>query len=671
MTTLQEDVVTLTVATTALLSAVNVKKVTLDAAVNDAQAAAALALNHANNQVSRAEAQAVISATKAGQSAASASQGAGSASQALAIYGTTNAMQAALNTAASQSQLAQTAASSASSVLQQDLSAVSAALHRSPNPVTAMFLYDTSKDSDGGAWIDRMQHTSWANEPLSGKWLGPQGSTSESDIRAAGGVGGNYHQGGDGKFYKLHAGSGSTEVFRGNTAKFPRLAMIVAEASNVTIYDLTQPGRPMWMRFVAITCGSNLILSGAITAAAGTISNISAMNGSFCVARSSDVSEVYGLNKIDFLRDSSRYYSTANRGGSFGGCDIAGVISQRNINTVTMPRPDFGIVNGAINAVAMTVLPDAPFDIATGIQIPTIAVSCSSGNTTGVSIIKHDGTVVTPPGTYVSANISFNTQGDVLIIGENSTNIRRVIAPSYMNAITYTRGPLGLGGTAYQIVNDSASKAVKNIMALSARSGGMYLLRDNPSSTDRSIASKIAENFNTGYMPGDIRRAYLCNTEVESVTGTELVTNGTFDTNIVGWTTQNAAISFDYGKLRVTGGQDVAVGTTIATKIGATYKLTFDVIGLNLTSAGLQVIGGVQNHINSWSIGGITVAGKYTYTFIATDTTTSIIFGNYGASSSSSYASYDNVLCNELILDRSYKAASASIMGTLVKSLVA
>ena len=31
---------------------------------------------------------------------------------------------------------------------------------------TDIFVYDTRKDSDGGAWRHRTQHTSWYNEPL-------------------------------------------------------------------------------------------------------------------------------------------------------------------------------------------------------------------------------------------------------------------------------------------------------------------------------------------------------------------------------------------------------------------------------------------------------------------------------------------------------------------------
>jgi hypothetical protein len=71
-----------------------------------------------------------------------------------------------------QASIAAAAATVAGSIAQQDLSAVSAGLHRSPNAVSSMFIYDTSKDSDGGLWTDKCQHTSWYNEGLSGKWLG-------------------------------------------------------------------------------------------------------------------------------------------------------------------------------------------------------------------------------------------------------------------------------------------------------------------------------------------------------------------------------------------------------------------------------------------------------------------------------------------------------------------
>ena len=48
------------------------------------------------------------------------------------------------------------------------------------------------------------------------------------------------------------------------------------------------------------------------------------------------------------------------------------------------------IVTNSANDVAMTVLPNAPIDDATGLPIPTIAVATNGGP----SIIKDDGTVV-------------------------------------------------------------------------------------------------------------------------------------------------------------------------------------------------------------------------------------------------------------------------------------
>ena len=35
------------------------------------------------------------------------------------------------------------------------------------NGKNTIFVYDTSKDSDGGAWRKRTKHTSWYNEPPS------------------------------------------------------------------------------------------------------------------------------------------------------------------------------------------------------------------------------------------------------------------------------------------------------------------------------------------------------------------------------------------------------------------------------------------------------------------------------------------------------------------------
>lgn len=49
-------------------------------------------------------------------------------------------------------------------------------IHRGPNTVGTIFIYDTKNDSDGGAWTDKCQHTSWYNESICNNWLGQHNS---------------------------------------------------------------------------------------------------------------------------------------------------------------------------------------------------------------------------------------------------------------------------------------------------------------------------------------------------------------------------------------------------------------------------------------------------------------------------------------------------------------
>jgi hypothetical protein len=257
----------------------------------------------ATTQAGIATTQAGISTTQAGiattQAGISATQSSAAATALLSAQ-----------VAAAQAQAFATASASA---IQQDLSGVAAAaLHRSPNAVTAMFIYNTANDSDGGAWVERTQATSWFNEALNSTWRGA--CATEAACRAiSGATTGDYFQlTTDGKFYSLNVTSGITEVFRGNTAKFPRLAAIIAEATNVTLYDLTAPGRPMAFGWAA--AANNMVQ--------GTVSSLAAMNGCICVGSNS------GAFIINMAKDSASSQSTstdkvykgnvAQRGGANG-----------------------------------------------------------------------------------------------------------------------------------------------------------------------------------------------------------------------------------------------------------------------------------------------------------------------------------------------------------------
>jgi hypothetical protein len=475
---------------------------TATAKADEATAQAGIATTQAGIATSKAG-EAAISEVNAAASAATANtkagEASGSAASALAIYGSVDAQQAAVATAQAQASLAAGYAASAASVVQQDLSGVAAqALHRSPNAITALCIYDTSKDSDGGAWTERCQHTSWWNEAINGKWLGAR--ASEAAARAvSGAVTGDYFQlSTDGKFYKLNAGSGTTEVFRGNKRDFPRLAGIVAEAASVTIYDLTEPGRPMWGRWT---------MAGFANAAA-----ISAAQGRVLVGCGN------GLVTLDQAGDDGRLQQPGN--------DRTFALTRRSAQTFVSREPQVFIVNATVNAVAMTVLPDAPVDPVTGLRVPTIAV----GTGGGLSVIRHDGVVANPVSSGTILNVSFDARGAVVFqIGSNNRNYRKSTAP-YTSFVAHIGGPLAFAGSVPTIYYTGFNRHTGGKLALanSYLRTEAILIRDNDQAAGKTLGAQIGSTFNTGWMTGDIRRAYLSDIGAGSVVGPATVADRSY-----------------------------------------------------------------------------------------------------------------------------------------------
>ena len=817
-------------AAAALVSETNAE--TAETAALASQVAAAASATTAGTAATTATAQQGIATTKAAEAAASATAAntsagasAGSAASALAIYSNTAAMEAAKNTAIAQAALAAGHALSASSVVQQDLSGVSAtALHRSPNAVSAMFIYDTGKDSDGGAWTDKCQHTSWYNEPLNGKWLGAQ--ATEAAARAvSGATTGDYFQlTTDGKFYRLwknllqrsnefdnaywtkqgatvvantvatidplggntakklvesvggsehriyssQIGSGTTamvwttyvkaaerawvslrsdtgtrvanfnvssgvvgttggagvtssiesvgngwyrcvmrasatnaneritinignadtgvsngysyvgdgtsgiyvwgaqvelgtvatayeakttdgltsEVFRGNKAKFPKLAGIVAEAANVTIYDLTEPGRPMWMRF---TQGAGYLMGASI----GGVS-IAALNGVMAVANTAG----YGMHRLSFPKEASEFLTTA--GGGFRTNTFAARNAAGSLVGVTPV-----IASATVNAVAMTTLPDAPIDPVTGLAVPTIAVATAGG----VSVIKHDGSVVN---SNIAASIEMVALDEKRLytnsMGSSAWEPGFADAP-FMPGFVITPDQQR---TALNPVGDRGKLTLgKRATVKGFAVGGVELRKHNKSLMAKSALSAITNTFNTGHLPGDIRRAYLADVGAGSVTGPELVTNGTFDTDTSGWVAEAGIISWSAGRALVTSSSSFGgARLAIATVVGKSYRVG---LGYELgTATSVYVFIGTTTSIVSagnFDSGAQTAAsGTITGVFTATATTTYI---KLVVAAASNTAYFDNISVKEAIPDRSYKASGASITGTLTKTEVA
>ena len=145
-----------------------------------------------------------------------------------------------------------------------NISSIDAVLH---SDAVDVFIYDTSKDSDGGAWRKRTQHTSWYNEKL------------------------NTH-------------------IRGNRKEFPAVAVIIVESNRVTIYDGDDINLPMWMVFNGLHNGSSYTWHGS--AYSGENDTCAAMkNGVLCIGVKGTVSSVSGLSTVSFIDEVFTKYGGA------------------------------------------------------------------------------------------------------------------------------------------------------------------------------------------------------------------------------------------------------------------------------------------------------------------------------------------------------------------------
>ncbi|BBE51128.1 hypothetical protein OYT1_ch1581 [Ferriphaselus amnicola] len=563
----------------------------------------------------------------------------------------------------------------------ETLPAISKTFHTSTS-IVQQIVYDTRQDSDGGQWRKRCQHTSWYKEAISGKWLG-EAATAAAAWALAGAVTGAYfHNTTDGKFYTLGAASPAViETFRGNRREFPEVVAIVAETSKVVIYDMTDPTVPMWMVFAA---------TAAIYWGGATITSVAALNGNVVTGQSSTV----GYQHLNFIAD----YAVGHRNDTIG-YYVSGLVNRNGVTST--PKTGYwsaAIVNASVNSVAMTVLPDAPTDMATGLPIPTIAV----GTAGGVSVIKHDGTVVNIT-EVAGAGSAYQTVTDVLFVGarlvfqmDASTSIRRQVffkdAPFSAGTVnvstpySYERFISNLGsvssGAAPSLMIGAdafmkATKFSKNGIGVSfiGSNNGLMPYRCNQADMRKGMVAAITNAYNSGWQVGDSRGAWLADTVAETVSAPELVTNGTFTVDTTGWAAPfQSSIASVAGQLVVTstGTNPYAVQYSIPTVVGKTYNLTFDAIAKSAGVSALTAYLGSTNGLAQSQYGSVnftSLGSGYTVKFVAT---TAVLCLQFSASCGiGDTFTIDNISVKEVAADRSVKNNGLNIVGSLTKSAVA
>ena len=331
--------------------------------------------------------------------------------------------------------------------------------------VVDVFIYDTATDDDGGAWVDQASSQSWYHETL------------------------------------------NTEV-RGNKASFPKVAVIVAEAAKVTIYDGTQADLPMWMVF-------NISSANIIRGAGINVTNVVAKNGIMYAGGG----DVYTYQHIYFINDSGLNHR-AN-----GYADYYGNVSERNAGKNFGAPYGTGIVNSTVNDIAVT---------SDGQMNNTVAVATDGG----VSVIHPDGSVAD-----ITRGVGIEiTRGVDIVDGRlwilfDTANVPWVTSmdiplsdivgnpPAGANLYTPTSIP-ALGDTSVQKLSNTTIGLTTNICRI----------QEDETAQEKGMVAYITNDYNSGWMQGDIRACYLANDAItdRSVKATNAVANGTISSSTIG-----------------------------------------------------------------------------------------------------------------------------------------
>jgi len=477
-----------------------------------------------------------------------------------------------------------------------------------------VFVYDTSQDSDGGAWRHRTQATSWYNETLN-------------------------------------------TATRGSRKEFPAVAVIVAESSQVTIYDGDDPDLPMWMVFnrgtgtwPSITAVLMASSGNTATASCVAMSNATLFVGSNYSATDNPYSTRVNFIDEQFVNSGSAKYLFSN------------TIAQRNSTLSGIIQGNQEFVDKHINDVAMTVLPNAPIDAATGLPVPTIAVATDGGH----SFILDNGNVVDLlTTTYTDTdNVSFTDKGRTYNLFNDGGFVSINELPSAdISSGSSLGGGARLTRTSIPAFSPDFSSLGTDIVAKSydeasiSTSAGLTNLQYTGDTTTSMVAYTTSD-YATGWQNGDIKLATLSDTDDTDVTGSELVTNGDFATDSdwtkgTGWTIGSGVATHD----ETAGAGDLT--QSIALTSGQKYVLSWEVT----SGDGGEIYPAIGG---TYPVSFVGNAGSYNYTFTASGTM------NIGVRGSSLFTgSIDNVSVRLAEEDRSVNGNGLQVFGSITKNPVA
>ena len=513
-----------------------------------------------------------------------------------------------------------------------------------------IFVYDTRKDSDGGAWRYRTKSLSWYNE-------------------------------------------GASET-RGARKEFPAVAVIVREDTQCTIYDADDPNLSMWMVF-NFGAGSDIQYKTMFYAGGKAVF---ALNGMICFG--GDESWKDGLVQVKLLEDTAVW-----RNQSYINYWATSIADRNETNHwgefVDDPKYELK-PSGEMAQLVMTVLDNAPINPNTGLPQPTVICSTrvGSGGVQIVTALGNDftGVVFRRTGHGYPSAMRIDVDGNKLVVTHNGPTSGNAAETFNLDTMSQlgdgNAGPLhgdnsmsssetyyGYGNT--QSGNTHMPFKTRNFgnTVRPAINGddiyfGYNYLHHIREHEDPMLAmtNEIEEDYNTGWMPANCKRCLLSSTDTTDLVRSHnaassnlIIYSGTdyghFD-SASGWTLSGAATpSISGGKLVYSGsGAGFAQRAQSPAVISSTLRYTVKFTVSDYSS------GTVNARLGNSPYGpAVSANGTYYHEITAgsTPTETILFYGN------SFNGKIDDVEIYIQDQDRSINNQGFSVLGTVPKEPVA
>jgi hypothetical protein len=356
------------------------------------------------------------------------------------------------------------------------------------------------------------------------------------------------------------------------------------------------------------------------------------------------------------------------------------------------------IVNNTVNDIAATVLPDAPIDPATGLPVPTIAVATDGG----VSVIKDDGTVVdyaTTNASFEAITVGFTDKNDVFgsewfsaTVDEKAYIFPLLSSDGSMsgNAVEQfvwsTSGDDMFWGGVASGTNSRVSYGNTNVFGDEVVAGQRYSVEQLVRKKQyQNLLNYTTSTYNTGWMNGDIKGAFLSDTD-----DTDLVGATPLDDDFssyadqaaaeaagwgagTGWSFDAANDKWDFDASVAGAGTVVAVDRDLAVVAGKTYIATAVVSGITNVTGNELFIKADDNELVNADGESVVSAGDGTYrvSFVASSATINVQIRSSGVTDGDETASLESFSVKLADADRSVNNNGLIVNGTVTRSPVA